>query len=156
MKATLNIKKTDLVGQLENRLDEIKKKYDEYRKETQDVIDARATAGSNAEEQAAYYESIALGLRIGDITINEKTGKLRGAPAKPSTKSTLSTESRATTYLTTDQLKDRIDRTENEKTAVLKPVETALKLLSLATDEVIEVDTTDYHNLLNGTNSRFY
>ena len=162
MKATLNLRKDDLLAKLNERKAEIAAKVQETVDEIQAVIDARATATDNTTLHAEYYEQIAAGLKDGSITLNPGTGKLKGAPARPGTKGyTGGGTSPAKTrrrggydweWYSTEQLEQQIAQHREQEKAAQKPLDTAIDLLNLSTDEVVEIDTADYQALLSGQN----
>jgi hypothetical protein len=156
MKATLNLRKEDLRAKLVERVEEIKAYFDGKRDEIQEVIDERAAATDDKTMHAEFYETLAAGLRDGSITLST-TGKLRGAPPKPGTKAAGGRRSRGDwNYYSTEQLESRKGQYDAAEKDEIKPVQTAIDLLDLATDETVEIDTTDYHNLLNGNRHRHW
>ena len=163
MKATLNLRKDDLLTKLNERKAEVEKQFDDRITEIQEVIDTRVSATDNASLHADYYEELAAGLRDGSIEINATTGKLKGAGPRPGTKgytgSAKAAKRRAYgdwSYYDNDQLERQIEQTKQQKVQAVKPLDTAIDLLNLSTDETVEIDTADYQALLSGENRRYW
>lgn len=162
MKATLNLRKEDLLAKLNERKAEITAKVQEEVDEIQAVIDARATAIDNTTLHAEWYEQIAEGLKDGSIILNPGTGKLKGAPAKPGTRGYIgggiSTRKMRRLHGCTwewysdEELEQQIAQRRKQEKDAQKPLDTAIDLLNLSTDETVEIDTADYQALLSGQN----
>jgi hypothetical protein len=164
MKATLNLRKDDLLAKLNERKAEITANAQEEVDEIQAVIDARVSATDNTTLHAEYYEQIAAGLKDGSITLNPGTGKLKGAPARPGTKGYTGGAPSAPKkrvrrrhgydweWYDNENLESHIQQIREQEKAAHKPLDTAIDLLNLSTDEVVEIDTADYQALLSGQN----
>ena len=160
MKTTLSLRKEDLLAKLGERKAEITAKMQEKVDEIQAVIDARATAVEDAALHAKWYEEIAEGLKDGSITLNPGTGKLKGAPARPGTKGytkggTATRKSRLRNgynweWYSDEELEQQIASYREQEKKAQKPLDTAIDLLNLSTDETVEIDTADYQALLAG------
>lgn len=163
MKATLNLRKDDLLAKLAERKAEVEKQFEDRITEIQEVIDSRVSATDNASLHAEYYEELAAGLRDGSIEINATTGKLKGAGPRPGTKGYTGSAKAARSrryhdwsYYDNDQLEQQIKQTREQQKQAVKPLDTAIDLLSLSTDETVEIDTSDYQALLSGDHRRYW
>lgn len=165
--ATLNLPKSELIARLEARKAVIEAEYADAEKSVAEELERREGAINDAEAHAQWYEGIAEGLRDGTYDLSD-TGKLRATrrgdriPPKPGSKGSSVHTMRGIrgseppfAYYDEDQLKQKV---EVQWPAALKqevePIDTAIDLLKLATDEVVEVNSDNYSGLLNGAGSR--
>lgn len=153
MKAILTLKKADLIKKLEERKAEISALYNKQIAEIDQVLDARKDATTNVNQQAEWYAAVAEGLRSGEITLSP-TGKLSGAPKRPTANNGGSKSSWG--YYSTADLEATKQEIRNNEAEALKPVDTAIDLLNLSTDETVSVDSSDYQRLLSGEIRRYY
>ena len=154
MKATLNLRKNDLLAKLNERKVEVEGKFDARVAEIQAVIDDRKTAKDDKTAHAEWYEAVAEGLRSGEITFTQ-SGKLRNAPPKPGSASG-SRRHGDWSYYNNEELERQIRLTNEQKAQAVKPLDTAIDLLNLSTDETVEIDSSDYQALLSGQSHRIH
>ena len=166
--ATLKLPKAELIARLEARKAEIAAEYKEAEDSTRAELNRRANLVSDAEAYADYYEMIATGLRDG--TYEMSNGKLRPTrrgdkvPPRPGTKDSAVELMRGIrgggsrfSYYADSQLTEKIERQWPAQLAEeLKPIDTAIDLLNIATDDVVEVDASNYAGMLSGDRRQRY
>lgn len=164
--ATLNLPKTELIARLEARKDEIRAEYKTAEESVAQELARRKGAIADSEAQADWYEELAKGLREGRFELTD-SGKLRAVsrndivPAKPGTKNSAVTTMKGIrgaepqfAYYDSSRLEEMVKSWVGMLADELKPIDSAIDLLNLATDEVVEVNSDDYSGLLNGSTTR--
>lgn len=166
--ATLKLPKNELIARLEARKAEIAAEYKEAEDSTRAELLRRSTLVSDAEAHADYYEMIATGLRDGTFAVNNgkitTTRKGDKVPPRPGTKGSAVELMRGIrgggsrfSYYADSQLTEKIERQWPAQLAEeLKPIDAAIDLLNLATDEVVEVDGANYTGMLSGDRRQRY
>lgn len=160
--AVLNLPKSELIKKLEARKTEIIAEYKEAEDSVNEELERRKDAISDAVAQADWYEELAAGLRDGRFDLTD-SGKVRATkrgdtvPAKPGTKASSVQTMRGIRganpkfeHYDDERLRENLVTWVGWLAEELKPIDNAIALLNLATDDVIEVNSDDYSSLLNG------
>lgn len=171
MNATLTIKKDDLLKKLDDRIKEIHDHFDTETQKLQDIIDLREKINNTATAHADWYKRVSEGIADGSIVVQD-SGKLKGAPPKPGTKSYMAevggideekvdpdTLARAKRYgyYDNERIQSNIDQMRRHEKEWVKEVETAADMIKMSTNETVEVNTADYQKLLTTSlGSRHY
>ena len=161
MKAMLTLNKADLIAKLEARVEEISERPNALIAELKEGIETLKSAKSYAASLGEWHAAVAEGLADGSITLTE-SGKLKNAPARPKLGAHTLNLSIDTGYYrqrqwTEDDLNTLVKDEESRLAHALKPIHTALDLLSMSVDETVQVDSADYQALLSGTSfTRYY
>lgn len=162
MKAMLTLNKADLIAKLEARVEEISERPNALIAELKEGIETLRTGKSYAAALGEWHAAVAEGIASGDITVTD-SGKLKNAPVRPKIglhSLNLSIDSGYYRHRqwSEEDLNAWIKREEEALAAALKPIQTALDLLSMSVDETVQVDSADYQALLSGPPSgrRYY
>lgn len=155
MKAMLTLNKSDLIAKLEARMEELSEKPTELIAEFKEGVETLKTAKSYASSLAEWHAEVAQGINDGTITLTD-SGKLKNAPTRPKVGEHTLALSIDTGYYRNRQwteagLLELIKNEEANLAAGLKPIQSALELLHMSMDEVVQVDSADYQALLSGS-----